>query len=75
MEDYLYFHWADYVVLAVSLLLSLSVGVFFYFYDRRRKKPEDNEEFLMGGRSLNPVSVGLSSLGSTVNAVFLIGNL
>ena len=64
------FHWADYVVFSLSLLLSLGIGFFFACYG---KKQADTKEYLQGGGNMNPVAVGLSIAASLLNAVFLIG--
>ena len=65
------FHWADYLVFFLSLGVSLAVGLFFCISDMRKKAT--NDDYLMGGRNMNPVSVGLSMVASLLNAVFLIG--
>ena len=65
------FHWADYVVFALSLILSLSIGFFFAIRDRNKV---DSSEYLMGGKGMNPVAVGLSISASLLNAIFLIGD-
>ena len=65
------FQWADYLVFFASLGISLAVGVFFCVTGMRNKATSD--DYLMGGRSMNPVSVGLSMVASLLNAVFLIG--
>ena len=69
-EEDLEFHWADYVVFAGSLALSLGIGFFFAFKDRKKA---DTKEYLLGGNGLNPIAVGMSIAASLMNAVFLIG--
>lgn len=64
------FHWADYLVFGVSLAISLGIGIFFAIVDRKKKS---TEEFLMGGRNIHFVPVGLSLLASILNGVFIIG--
>ena len=64
------FHDYDYVVFALSLGMSLGVGVFFAITGSRQANTED---YLMGGKQMNPFAVGLSLFASLVNAVFLIG--
>ena len=71
MEN-LEFHWADYFVFSLSLLLSLSIGFFFAIRDRNKT---DSSEYLMGGKGMNPVAVGLSISASLLNAIFLIGDV
>ena len=64
------FHDADYAVFALSLAVSLGIGIFFAFYGSRQR---DTKEYLLGGKSMNPIAVGLSLFASLVNGVFLIG--
>ena len=71
-DEDLEFHWADYVVFAVSLAVSLGIGFFFACHG---KKQADTKEYLLGGNDMNPVAVGLSIAASLLNAVFLIGRL
>ena len=64
------FHWADYLVFAMSLVLTLAIGIYFGFRDR---KDSSTENFLMGGRTLAYVPVAFSLVASTLNSVFIIG--
>lgn len=61
------FHWADYVVWAVSVTL---VG-FCVAYTRRKQNTLD--EYLLGGRDIHPAAIGLSIISSSMNATFLVG--
>lgn len=70
MNKYLRFHWADYVVGAVSITLPLIMGVAAYW--RSRKNP-NKTEYLVGGGQMNFALVGLSLLASSMNGVFLLG--
>ena len=71
-KDNLEFHWADYVVFACSLALSLGIGFFFAWSGR---KQQDTKEYLQGGNNMNPIAVGMSIAASLLNAVFLLGKL
>jgi len=64
------FHWADYLVFAISLGIPLVIGVFFMFYKREEST---TETFLTGERSMNFVAVALSILASLLNGTFVIG--
>ena len=64
------FHWLDYVVFAASLVLGLVIGVVVWVCGGGQKT---KEEYLLGGKNLNPIVVGTSLLVSTLNAVFLLG--
>lgn len=60
----------DYVVFAVTLGLSASIGLFYAIKDR---KSQDTEDFLLGGRSLHVIPVSLSLLSSFISAITLLG--
>ena len=64
------FHWADYLVFALSLIVSLAIGIFFGYRDR---KDATTENFLMGNRRLSIVPVGMSLVATLANAIFIIG--
>ena len=64
------FHWADYLVFSLSLVMSLAIGVYISFRDRHRS---NTEEFLMDGRSMNFLAVAFSIAASLLNGVFIIG--
>ena len=66
------FHWADYLVFSLSLAVGLGVGIVFFFTGGKQKT---NDEYLLGGRDLNVVTVGASMLASILNAVFLLGGV
>ena len=51
------FHWADYLVFSVVMMISAGVGIFFGFKDRRKVNTED---FLMAGRNMNILPVSMS---------------
>lgn len=63
------FHILDYAVLAVSMLLSSLIGVFFAWKDRRN---QNNAEFLLGSRQLGVVPVSLSLMASFMSAITVL---
>lgn len=63
--------WVDYLVIAICLAISLSIGIFFAWKDRRKK--EDLENYLMAGRSLPAFPVALSLTSSFISAVTILG--
>ena len=67
----LYFHWVDYLVFAVSLVISLGIGIFFSLTGGRQKT---NSEYLMGDRRLSLIPVALSLLVSYISAVTILGH-
>ena len=64
--------WTDYAVMAVYMLIVLGIG---WFFSRNEKTSED---FLLGGRSMPYLAIGLScmmSLLSSVSIVILPGEI
>ena len=60
----------DYVVWAVILLFSLAIGVFYACVGDRQRS---TEEYLVGGRQMNPIPVALSISVSFISAVTFLG--
>ena len=71
MSDANSFQWYDYAIFAVTLLVSLAIGLYHAFAGGRQKT---TREFLMGGRNLGAVPVGLSMFMSSVSAILILGN-
>jgi sodium-coupled monocarboxylate transporter 8/12 len=53
------FGWAEWLVFSSVLAVSVGIGIFFGCFG---KKNQTNEEYLLGGRKMNPVPVALSLL-------------
>ncbi|ELT93297.1 hypothetical protein CAPTEDRAFT_112752 [Capitella teleta] len=64
------FHWADFVVFFLSLVLTAGVGLFMSFYKR---KSSNSEELLLASRSMHFIPVCLSLLASLLNATLTLG--
>ena len=64
------FQWADYLVFAAVLIISLGIGVFYAFVGR---KSQSTAEFLMASRSMGTLPVALSLLASFMSAITLLG--
>ncbi|KAK3091315.1 hypothetical protein FSP39_018871 [Pinctada imbricata] len=78
-RDYLYnfekqenvrFNEWDYVVFALTLVVSASIGLFYAIKDRKVK---DENEFLLAGRQMQVFPVALSLLSSFISAITLLG--
>ncbi len=54
-----HFGWEEWLVFGAVLAVSVAIGIFFGCFG---KKNQTNEEYLLGGRSMNPVPVALSLL-------------
>ena len=65
------FHWADYLVFAISLAVSSSVGIYYGWKDRKQKS---SEEFIMGGRKMHFIPVSVSLFVSWVSAISFLGD-
>ncbi|ELU11743.1 hypothetical protein CAPTEDRAFT_112700 [Capitella teleta] len=61
---------ADYVVFALTLAISLGIGLYHAFTGDRQRTTKD---FLMGNRQLRTLPVALSMLVSFISAVLVLG--
>lgn len=61
---------ADYVVIAIMLLVSASVGLYFRFTGGRQKTIR---EFLMGDKSMGIIPVSFSVMATSYSAVTILG--
>uniref|UniRef100_F7AMK6 Sodium-coupled monocarboxylate transporter 1 n=1 Tax=Ciona intestinalis TaxID=7719 RepID=F7AMK6_CIOIN len=64
------FSIGDYVVFATMLAVSTIIGLYFAIRDRRKK---NTEEYLLAGRSMNPIPVAFSLSVSFMSAVTVLG--
>ncbi len=65
------FHWADYFLFALSLALTVAIGIGYAIKNRWAK--QSAESFLVGNRGLNPFLSGMSYVATYYNAVLIIG--
>ena len=70
MAEVKVFHWADYVVFVISLIVSAIIGI---YYEVLGKKNYSVGEFLMGYRKMNILPVALSMQATFVSAIFVLG--
>jgi len=61
----------DYVVFGLTLGISASIGIFFAIKDR--KKSDDVEDYMLGGRNLSTIPVALSLSVSFMSAITVLG--
>lgn len=64
-------HWADYVVLAGFLVISLGIGVYHSLTGGRQKT---THEFFIGDRKLGVIPTALSTLVSFQSAILTLGS-
>jgi len=63
------FHWADYLVFGMFLVISAAVGV---FHGYRQRKGQDAKALLTGGGGMHYVPVALSMMASFLSAIFVL---
>ncbi|XP_014671167.1 PREDICTED: sodium-coupled monocarboxylate transporter 1-like [Priapulus caudatus] len=64
------FSYIDYIVFALSLLLSAAIGV---YHGCVGSKQTTTDEFLMGGKNMGVIPVALSMVASFLSAISLLG--
>lgn len=64
------FSWLDYVIFAAILVVSAGIGFYHALKDRKNKSMSN---FLLAGRNMSPIPVGLSLLASFMSAITLLG--
>ncbi len=65
------FHWADYLVLGISLFLSCAVGVYYGIVDWKHKR-NTTEDFLMAGRKMSMLPVAISMIVTMISALSIL---
>ena len=60
-----YFHWLDYVIFSLVLLISCGMGIYYAFKTKKR----DKEEYLLGNRNMSWIPVGLSLVVSYTSGI------
>uniref|UniRef100_A0A1B0CG03 Putative sodium-coupled monocarboxylate transporter 1 n=1 Tax=Lutzomyia longipalpis TaxID=7200 RepID=A0A1B0CG03_LUTLO len=65
------FSLVDSVILILMLIISLGIGIYHGYANRKTLKTE--VEYLMGGKNMSVVPVGMSILASTLSAIGLMG--
>ena len=64
------FHVGDYIVFAVTIVISFSIGV-FYACKRNTNSPES---YLVANRKMSMVPIAISMLASFFSAISMLGN-
>ena len=66
-------HWADYLVFGVTLLFSVSIGIFYAVMEKRKTGGSKTEEFLLAGRKMSVLPVSVSIFVSWLSAISFLG--
>lgn len=61
---------ADYVIIAITLIITLGIGLFFAF---NRGKPKTTADFFVGNRKLRVIPVSLSLSATAFSSILLVG--
>ncbi|XP_053402515.1 sodium-coupled monocarboxylate transporter 1-like [Mercenaria mercenaria] len=64
------FHWLDYLIFILMLVISAAVGLFYAIKDRRN---QSTANFLLGGRRMSILPVTLSLMASFLSAILVLG--
>ncbi|XP_067213503.1 sodium-coupled monocarboxylate transporter 1-like isoform X2 [Linepithema humile] len=64
-----YFHWIDWLVFALMLLVSAAAGLWHF----RRAQKSTTQDYLLGGRSLGLFPVSASLVASFISGVTILG--
>ena len=64
------FHWSDYLIFVLTLVLSAVIGIFYAWKDKRKQNTSD---FLPGGRKMSLFPVTLSLMASFLSAILVLG--
>ena len=62
---------ADYVLFALTLVISGGIGIFYAILDRKRVT---TKEFLLGGKGMSVFPVAMSLMVTFMSALTLLGN-
>ena len=64
------FHWVDYLVFAMSLVVATAIGIFYTWRDRGK---QTTTNFLLGNRKMGILPVTLSLMATTVSGSLIMG--
>jgi Na+/proline symporter len=64
------FHWLDYLIFILMLVISASIGIFYAIRDKRN---QTTTIFLLGGRRMSLLPVTLSLMASFLSAILVLG--
>lgn len=67
----MHFSVADYIIFVALLLMSAIIGIYFGFISK--KKQNNTEEYLLGGKTMNTFPISASLIASHVSGITLLG--
>ena len=67
------FHWADFVVFVLTLLLSLAIGIFYALREKKVKDDNRTSNFLVAGRQMSVLPVAVSLFVSWMSSISILG--
>lgn len=69
MEERSYFHWADWFVFSLMLLISAAAGIWHF----RKAQKSNTEDYLLGGKGMSLYPVSASLVASFISGVTILG--
>lgn len=54
------FGWIDYTVFLLMLTSCIFIGIYFGFIEKKSKKTDDEDNYLVGGRSMKVFPIAMS---------------
>ena len=63
------FHWLDYVVCVLSMVISLLVGIYSAWKERNNSSMEG---YVLGNRQIKPLLIGVSLIASNAHASLIL---
>ena len=70
MDTFAHLHWIDYVILTITILLSLGIGIFYALKGGHHSPPA---EYFTGNHKLGLISTALSISVSYFSGIAMIG--
>ena len=71
MAIHAHFTAVDFIVFSLAMLASMGIGI---FYSRAGGAQQNNNEYLMAGRSMSSIPVAVSVLASFVSSIAILGS-
>ncbi|CAG5103421.1 Similar to CG32669: Putative sodium-dependent multivitamin transporter (Drosophila melanogaster) [Cotesia congregata] len=70
METAKVLEWGDYLVITLTIAISVGIGIYYRFAGDRQKT---SEEYFSANRSMGPIAIGICLMVSFMSAITLLG--
>ncbi|KAG8247935.1 hypothetical protein J6590_051236 [Homalodisca vitripennis] len=68
-ELHIMFSWVEYLVVAIMLLLSVLVGVYYTFFNKQKTF----KDYMLGGKTMGVLPASMSYVASYISGIALLG--